>query len=102
MNREPIVQILKRYLRQNNISHADLALRIQKHRTFVTKKLNGESMETRLLEQIMEAVGIWYEDLLKESSGLNSRLENEMAELRKEINMIKEALPSYQTKNKAQ
>ena len=97
--KEPIVHKLKRYLRDQQIPHVQIAEKTQRHRTFITRKLNGDSMETSLLEQIMEAAGIWYEDLICVEGQGTADLEQQVRLLREEVNVIKEALPIYQTKS---
>lgn len=98
MEKEPIVHKLKRYLRDNNINHLEIAEKTNKHRTFITRKLNGDSMESRLLELIMDAAGIWYSDLVCNQDFNSLRLEQEVENLKEEVNLIKETLASYQTK----
>ncbi|MCI4669151.1 MAG: hypothetical protein MRZ79_13530 [Bacteroidia bacterium] len=99
MNKEPIVHKLKRYLRDKGINHQEIALKTDKHRTFITRKLNGDSMESRLLEQIMDAAGIWYHDLVCKEDLSNLNLEKELYSLKEEVNLIKETLAEYKTKN---
>jgi len=94
---EPIVHKLKRILRDRQISHGEIAERINKHRTFITRKLNGDSMETRLLEQIMEATELTYQDLVCTPQA-DASVRAELDDLRREIMLIKEALPKYQTR----
>ena len=90
---EPIVHKLKRLVREREISQAFIAEKLGKHRTFITRKLGGDSMETRLLESILEATGITYDDLFCNSH--DSNLKQEIDQLRAEVNMIKEHLPNY-------
>ena len=101
MKKEPIVHILKRYLREHSINHSEIAEKTGKHRTFITRKLNGDTMESRLLEQIMDAAGIWYQDLVCSNAKTPEALQEEVKSLREEVNMIKEALPGYLTKSKS-
>lgn len=98
MEKEPIVHKLKRHLRDNNINHQEIAKRTGKHRTFITRKLNGDSMESRLLEMIMDAAGIWYPDLVCKKDFNSLRLEQEVETLKEEVSLIKETLSNYQTK----
>ncbi len=92
---EPIVPKLKRLLREKNISHAQIADRLGKHRTFITRKLGGDSMETRLLEAIMEVSHITYRELFcEEKPGTNS-IREELDFLKEELSAIKEQLPTY-------
>ncbi|MDX1905702.1 MAG: hypothetical protein SF053_01620 [Bacteroidia bacterium] len=97
MNTEPVVHRLRRLLKEKNISHASLAEKIGKHRTFVTRKLGGDSMETRLLEQLMEAADITWEALIC-GTAAEADLRQEMEALWREVNQIKERLPEYKTK----
>ncbi len=101
MKKQPIVHKLKSYLREHKIIHQFIADKIDKERPFVTRKLNGESMETRLLEQIMEAAGIWYQDLVCQGSEADAGLHEEVKSLREEVNLIKEVLPEYLKKSKS-
>jgi len=98
---EPIVPKLKRLIREKNISHAVIAERLGKHRTFITRKLGGQSMETRLLEDILRATDITYQELFCQERGGDSQLRAEVEALRKEVNFIKEQLPIYQTRKEA-
>lgn len=98
MEKEPIVYKLKRYLRDQNINHQEIAEKTNKHRTFITRKLNGDSMESRLLELIMGAAGIWYDDLICNKDFNSLKLEEEVKILKEEVSMIKETLASYNTK----
>lgn len=90
--------MLKRLLRERNISHAYIAERLNKHRTFITRKLGGDSMETRLLERILEATGITYHDLFCQEVVTENDLRRDLEALRREVDLIKEHLPHYQTK----
>jgi len=92
---EPIVPRLKRLLREKNVSHAQIAEQLGKHRTFITRKLGGESMETRLLEAIMESAGISYQEMFCQESLMENALHEEVKKLREEVNLIKEFLPQY-------
>lgn len=95
---EPIVHKLKRLVREKEISQVTIAEKLGKHRTFITRKLGGDSMETRLLEDILRATGITYDELFCNSR--DSSLKQEIDALREEVNMIKEHLPNYQSGNK--
>jgi transcriptional regulator with XRE-family HTH domain len=95
---EPIVPKLKRLLRERNISHAYIADRLEKHRTFITRKLGSDSMETRLLESILEATGISYHDLFCQQSTADDDLRRDLEALRREVDLIKEQLPTYRTR----
>ena len=97
LNMEPIVHKLKRLIREKNISHASIAEDLGKHRTFITRKLGGDSMETKLLEDIMGVVGLTYEDLVCNQQG--GDLQRQIEELRQEVNMIKEYIPEYKKRN---
>ncbi len=92
---DPIVPKLKRLLRERNISHAVIADRLGKHRTFITRKLGGDSMETRLLEAILEATDITYQELFCTQSAHEQSLREELDSLRHEVSLIKEQLPDY-------
>jgi len=95
---EPIVPKLKRLLREKNISHALIADRLDKHRTFITRKLGGDSMETRLLEGILEATGITYQELFCQQAATDDDLRRDLAALRREVDLIKEQLPLHQAR----
>lgn len=91
---EPIVHKLKRLIRERNISHASIAEKMGKHRTFITKKLGGDSMETRLLEGILEVTGITPQEMFCEGKE-DSSLREDLDSLKKEVNILKEHLPPY-------
>jgi hypothetical protein len=95
---EPIVPKLKRLLRERNVSHAYIAERLDKHRTFITRKLGSDSMETRLLESILEATDISYHDLFCQEVSTDDDLRRDLEALRHEVNLIKDFLPGYETK----
>lgn len=91
---EPIVHKLKRLIREKNISHASIAEKMGKHRTFITKKLGGDSMETRLLEGILSVTGITPQELF--CNGVEDKnLRQELDSLKKEVDILKEHLPPY-------
>lgn len=92
---EPIVHKLKRLLRDKNISHAEIAEKLGKHRTFITRKIGGDSMETRLLEDILEATELTYQHLVCNE---DNNLREELDEIKKEISMLKEYIPQYNKK----
>lgn len=96
MYMEPIVHKLKRILRDKGISHATIAELTSKHRTYITRKLNGDSMETRLLEQILQATGISYQDLVC-GPQQSDEFRHELQALRKEMDAIKEEMAEYRT-----
>ena len=88
---DSIVPRLKQVLKEKRISHAYIAEKMGKHRAFITRKLGGDSMETRILEGILEATGMNWQDLFcRQDEG---SVRDELAALRKEIRQIKEALP---------
>ncbi len=89
---------LKRLLRDKGISHATIAELTSKHRTYITRKLNGDSMETRLLEQILLATGITYQDLVCGPQA-SDEFRLEIQELRREMNAIKEEMAEYRTRS---
>ncbi|MEM7655291.1 MAG: helix-turn-helix domain-containing protein [Bacteroidota bacterium] len=95
MEIEPIVPKLKQLLREKGISHAVIAEKIGKHRAFITKKLGGDSMETRLLEEILRAAGISYEELLCPTETEAKGLRAEINAIKAELSVIREHLPSY-------
>lgn len=92
---DPIVHKLKKIIRDKNISHAEIADKLGKHRTFITRKLGGDSMETRLLEEILEATDLTYQDLV---CGEDQDLRQQVEEIKKEISIMKEFIPEYKKK----
>ncbi|MEZ4775778.1 MAG: hypothetical protein R3D00_21540 [Bacteroidia bacterium] len=92
---EPIVHKLKRLLRDKNISHAEIAEKLGKHRTFITRKIGGDSMETRLLEDILEATELTYQHLVCNE---DNTLREELDEIKREISILKEYIPQYNKK----
>ena len=65
-----------------------------KHRTFITKKLGGDSMETRLLEGILEVTGITLQEMFCDGKE-DASLREDLNSLKKEVNILKEHLPPY-------
>ena len=98
---EPIVPKLKRLLREKGISHAVIADRLGKHRTFITRKLGSDSMETRLLEAILLATNISYQELFCQESSQTASFRDELDALREEVSFIKEQLPGYNVQDSA-
>ena len=88
---DPIVPRLKQLIREKRISHAYIAEKMGKHRAFITRKLGGDSMETRTLEAILEACEMSWQDLFCNQEEVS--LKDELAELKNEINHIKAVLP---------